>query len=245
MKRSEILEAPVRTARLSRFGDGSMTDDEGWTLGCETDGLDFPEGALIEQWGKGIGYRVRGLAIAGHVFWYRTEAEEEAQVKQERLDADQRKRDEFEAKRAELDAAYDSLPETSQERIDRFRKGNPDFRWQFESYEMGCCTDALKVARYCSVNRIATEFEGDEPTAAENVIAYGRLPWEEQKKAGVNGGHSGNSFGFVVRLAYLWVADPGMVVQEHGALTPLVGCDDYGCTHSEQNDPEQALASAP
>lgn len=40
-------------------------------------------------------------------------------------------------------------------------------------------------------------------------------------------------FGFAVRLAYWYVTDPGAVVAEHGALTPLVGCGDYGCPHPD------------
>ena len=233
MTREDITEQPARVGRVSRFGEGSVTDDAGWTLGCNTDGLDFPEGALIEQWGKGVGYSVRGLAIDGHVFWYRTEAEDQAHSDALIAASDQRKQDDFERDRTKHDAIYDALPEPFRERIDKFRRTNPDFRWQFEPYEAMCCTDAVKIARYCSVHRVATEADGDEPTAAENVQAFAKLPYEEQKKADIDPGHSGNSFGVAVHLAYLCVTDPGLVLAAHGALTPLVGCKDYGCPHPD------------
>ena len=41
--------------------------------------------------------------------------------------------------------------------------------------------------------------------------------------------HSGNTFGFSVRLAYLMAERPDLIAMEHGALCPLVGCKDYGC----------------
>lgn len=82
MVRSDVTEPPGRVTTLSRFGNGSITDADGWSLGCDTDGLDFPEGALVEQWGDGIGFVVRGLAIGGHLFWYRTEAEQSTRAVQ-------------------------------------------------------------------------------------------------------------------------------------------------------------------
>lgn len=146
-------------------------------------------------------------------------------------DKDQADRDRFEADRARLDADYAALPETFQQRIDKFRRTNPDFRWRYEAYEMMVCRDAIKIARYCSVNRLARPEDGHEPTAEENITAFRSLPWEQQQLAGIDDGHSGNSFSMACRLAHWWVTDPGLVVADHGALVPLVGCDEYGCPH--------------
>jgi hypothetical protein len=231
LTREDITEPPVSVGTVEKFDAHSVTDADGWTMHCAAEGVPIAKGDLIEMWGKGLGFTVRGFAVGGHLFWYRTEAQQKAQDEADRLDRDAKRRAEFEAGREKADAAYDALPDTFKARIDRFRAGNPNFRWEFEGYEMASCTDALKIASYCSVNRIA---EGDEePTAADNVLAYQKLPHEEQLKAGISDGHSGNTFGFAVRLAYLWVTDPGRVEFEHGAMVPLVGCRAYGCTHEE------------
>lgn len=68
---------------------------------------------------------------------------------------------------------------------------------------------------------------------ADKVTEYRDLPWEEQAKAGIDPGHSGNTFGFACHLARLWIIGPEAVVTEHGAMVPLVGCKDYGCTHED------------
>lgn len=217
-------------------GDGwSVSSSNGWGCGFRDVGVEPKVGDVLTTFGQ-IGYSFHGQALNGKVAWYLTPAEEEAERLAAMAARDQKKLDDFERNRAAMDADYDALPETFRERIDKFRRSNPAFRWEFEPYEMMCCKDAIKIASYCSVNRIAGEFEGDEPTAAENVVAFQKLPYEEQKKAGIDEGHSGNSFGFAVRLAYLWVTDPGLVVAEHGALTPLVGCEEYGCPHEVSVD---------
>lgn len=232
-ERGWIEEGVITQVTPYSDGDGwSVSYGDHWGCGFRDAGLEPKVGDLLTTFGQ-FGYSFHGQALNGEVVWYLTPEEEQAEHERQVAEADQRRRDEFEQNKAKLDTAYAALPETFQQRIDKFRTTNPDFRAQFEGYEMSCCTDAVKLAAYCSVNRIATEFEGDEPTAAENVLAFQKLPWEEQKRAGVSDGHSGNSFGFVVRLAYLWVTDPGMVVAEHGALTPLVGCEEYGCPHPE------------
>ena len=32
-----------------------------------------------------------------------------------------------------------------------------------------------------------------------------------------------------MRLAFYLLADPKMVIVEHGAMTPLTGCEEYSC----------------
>lgn len=217
---------------LTEYDDSWSVTANGWTCGLsKARTTTTPKlGDIFTTYGQ-IGYAFHGQAINGQVMWYHTIAEEEAEHQRQVVEREQQQRDQFETDRARLDAAYEALPETFRERIDKFRNHMPDWRWKFEAYEMMCCTDAVKIARYCSIARLATEFEGDEPTAADNVQAFESLPYEEQKKAGIDEGHSGNSFGFAVRLAYWYVTDPGMVIVEHGALTALTGCVDYGCPH--------------
>jgi hypothetical protein len=233
-ERGWIEEGVIKDVTPYSDGDGwSVTYGDSWGCGVRDVGVEPKVGDTLTTFGT-IGFPFHGQALNGELLWYLTPEEEEAKRQADIADAARKKREQFEQERPKLDAAYDALPDTFKERIDKFRRTNPDFRWQFESYEMGCCTDALKVASWCSVNRVGEPDGGHEPTAAENIVVFQKLPWEEQKKSGVGDGHSGNSFGFVVRLAYLWVTDPGAVVLEHGALTPLVGCDDYGCPHDRE-----------
>lgn len=214
----------------SEGGGWSVAFDEGWICGVRDVGREPQVGDTLTVYGQ-FGYQFHGQALNGTVLWYLSPAEEAAERERAQAEQDDRRRAQFEAQRAELDADYDALPPTFRERIDKFRATNPDFRWQFEAYEMMCCRDAVQIATYCSTHPLAMEYEGDEPTAAENLRAFQRLSPEEQRAAGLDEGHSGNSFGFALRLAYLWVTDPGAVVAEHGALTPLVGCEEYGCPH--------------
>lgn len=216
MNRSDIIDRPYSVTTVTELHDRAITMADGWTIGCDLD--DIHVGDLVELWGDGIGYPVRGLAVGARIAWYRTHPEQERYLQQQRADRDLRQRDQFEAKRADLDAAYAALPEPFQRRIDRFRSdGGPDWRWKFEPYEMMVCVDAVRIAEWCANQHI---------TIGEFVA----LPYDEQKAAGIDEGHSGNSFGCAVDLARLW-PNPDAVVAAHGALVPLVGCDEYGCRH--------------
>ena len=42
-------------------------------------------------------------------------------------------------------------------------------------------------------------------------------------------GHSGNTLGTARSLATCFLKSPDVVVKMHGAMCPLVGCEDYGC----------------
>lgn len=184
-------------------------------------------GDTARMYGRGLGYPVRGMYIGGRRVFYRTASEHAQDLRKQQDARESEKRREFEGKgRAELDAKYDALPEVFRRRLDKFRATKPDFRWQFEDYEMGCCVDAVKLAGVLKTT--------------EAVRAYAALPYEEQKKQVPDLAydmHSGNSFGFAIRLAMLYLANPEHVVLEHGALTPLVGCEEYGCPHPADASP--------
>lgn len=223
-----IEEGEITRVEPYSDGKGWSVTANGWTSGLNAArdvGTSPKAGDTFTTFGQ-IGYPFHGQALNGVILWYETIEQEEDERQEQTATSVREKHERFEADRARLDAAYEALPEPFRERIDRFRRTNPDFRWEFESYEMMCCTDAVRIARYCSAS-------DDERTTADKVLAFADLPWDEQRKAGIDGGHSGNSFGFAVRLALVWVNYPGRVVHEHGALTPLVGCAAYGCPHPE------------
>jgi hypothetical protein len=201
-----------------------ITDKEGWSFFVDGQQGPMPKsGGTVRFYGNGIGTTVRGLVIDGHAYYYRTEEEESERHKKWCEDGKNRKRREFIEKQAELDAAYNDLPEVFKRRLDRFRSGNPDFRWEFESYEMSCCVDAVNIA-----TKLKT---------VEAINKWRELSFkDQQKQVSIFEGHSGNSFSCAVGLAKYFLTDPELVAVSHGALTPLVGCKDYGCTHPTAAD---------
>ena len=120
-----------------------------------------------------------------------------------------------------------------QRRIQKFRDTNPEFRWEYEGYEMFCCEQAVIYARMFP--------------NVEELSAFHKLPWEQQvakfegEQRNAFDGHSGNTFGFACALARHYITIPENVYREHGALVPLVGCEAYGCPHHPHH-PEQTLS---
>lgn len=203
--------------------------DDGWALN-RSDGWSFyadkitghtpKPGQTAKFYGRGTGYIVRGLVVDGYCYFYRTPEEQEQKDRADENARAKKRVVDFRKNKAALDAAYNDLPPEFKRRLDRFRNGNPNFRRDFEGYEMSCCTDAVNIA-----TRLKT---------VEAIEVWRNLPYEQQQKqVSFFDGHSGNSFGCAVMLAKLWLTNPDAVEFAHGALTPLVGCKDYGCTHEK------------
>jgi hypothetical protein len=205
--------------------------EEGWTI-TRASGWEFyvPRkygveplpGMTARFYGKGIGYPVRGLDLDGQEVFYLSPEQQEEKHRRECERMDRRRKNDFETGRAGLDAQYEALPAVFQRRIDRFRRNNPDFRWEFEPYEMSCCVDAVKIAG------VARESGVDLDQWFSN---FNKADWKKQNAIvpGLFEGHSGNSFGCAVYLAKLYLTEPEHVVKMHGALAPLVGSEKYGC----------------
>jgi hypothetical protein len=175
-------------------------------------------GMKVKYYGKGIGHPIRGVVINDIIFFYRSEEEAKEDHKKYCDELDKKYVEEFEQNKSVMDADYNALPEVFQKRIDRFRSHNKEFRWRYEQYEMFCCKEAIKIATTLKT--------------FEAIKAWKESPQGEQiKLVDLDHGHSGNSFGCATVLAMLYVSKPDMVVDMHGALTPLVGCKDYGCYH--------------
>lgn len=200
------------------------TGDAGLTI--DNPGWEPRVGQAVRYYG-GLGRPVRGVVIDGREAYYRTPEEEAERHRKWVEEKNEKDKAEFEARRTELDAQYESLPKEFKARIDKFRNTNPDFRWRFEQYEMMCCLDAVKIAEWAKTTL--------EPS--QSMVTFQSMSYEKQSElVALTDGHSGNSFGFACRLAYWYVTKPEVVVLEHGALTPLVGCEEYGCPHA--NYPE-------
>jgi hypothetical protein len=225
---------------VAKEGDGwTVQREDGWSFYVPPSPVTPKPGMLARFYGRGIGYIVRGLTLGGVVVFYRSEAEDDAKRKRECEDRERERRYDFEKNRSNMDKRYAALPDVFRERIGRFRQNNPDFRWEFEDYELFCCEQAVAIARTSLVN-VGAEWArgpgGDLPAiksmrmATEWVDAWAKKSWKDQKKAmpELSDKHSGNTFGCAVALARQYLAGPSNVSKIVGALSPLVGSEAYG-----------------
>lgn len=231
----------VLVAEVTPEGDGkgwSIKRDDGWSFFVPPESPVEPVvGMKARFYGKGIGYTVRGLFLNGQKVFYRTPEEQEEEGRRQRAADVRRRYAEFEKNKASMDRRYEALPEVFRRRIDKFRKNNPEFRWQYETYELFVCEQAVKIANTVLVRVGAEHREGDmkhetvAARAAEMLTAFRDATWEEQKRMvpDLDDGHSGNTFGASCALARLYLTQSEDVVRMHGALAPLVGSEEYGC----------------
>lgn len=205
-----------------------------WFLGLDGVHLSCPNdqceqapaiGETARLYGKGLGYPVRGIIIDGRVYSYRTEAEESQRHADWVLGEKRKKQELLEAERGERDARRLALPAVFQERLAGYEKLKPDWRAEFEPYELSVCEDAA---------RIAAHFGSD----LEALERFREQPWKEQSALipGLFDGHSGNSWGAALGLAGRYMRDPALVKGAHGALCGLVGCVEYGCPGGQLGD---------
>lgn len=223
---SDFEDTSIREVRLydDRY---EITSTDGWGFAGVTRAMVEAAGAPEPKVGDALRYYgpkfsiIRGCAINGVVMFYRTEEAQRARNEAERVRESARRQVEADASRERFDAERATMPEVFQRRLARFEKANPHWRRDFEGYEMVCCRDAVLIA-----SALRTR---------DAIVAFQKQPWEEQKAAvpGLDDGHSGNTFGFAVRLAAHYVTDPENVVLEHGAMCPLVGCKEYGDDRAE------------
>jgi len=199
-------------------------NDDTWELNTDMGSILCPKrekytpqaGQIVRFYGKGFGYTVRGISIEDVIFYYRTPEEAAADHAAWCKAEEDKKKAVFKKEKKNMDAVFNALPPVFQQRVERFRQGNPDFRWEFEAYELFCCTEAIKIA------------EKFKTVAA--IDNFRQMPVDAQMKmVNMSNGHSGNTFGCATLLAKLYVSEPELVVKLHGALTPLVGCEAYGC----------------
>jgi hypothetical protein len=214
----EYEEDRITAVEGNRRKGWGITRENGWCFYVPAHSLIEPKvGMMARFYGRGIGYTVRGLDLDGIQVFYRTPEQQREKDQADLLESERKQKAEFERARESMDRRVDTLPRVFRERIEKFRKNNPDFRWKYEGYELFVCEEAIKIAAWCKTT--------------DAIKAFHKLLWEEQKKAGVSDDHSGNTLGMAFRLALWYVTVPENGAKDHGALTPLVGCKDYGCPH--------------
>lgn len=218
----QFSESVIDTVRESP--DGYELTHDGWTLYCpKVEGLPAPSvGETMRSYGRGIGCTVRGIVVGGRVYRYMTEAEENESHAEQCREREAKLEQEFVANRADTDRRIAALPALFRERLEKFqRDGGHDFRRDYEGYELFTCEQAVVIA--------------DALHTGEAIVAFRAASRDEQKVLvpDLSDGHSGNTFGAACLLARTYVERPEFVPKVHGALTPLVGCEAYGCKHPE------------
>lgn len=224
-------EGPIKEVSLYK-GSFSVTLEGGTGFGFKAaylEGRKPPQVGDVCRLYGGWGSRTRGVDLRGEPVFYKTPAELEIEHEKWKANRVVEQKRQFEKSRRKLDRQFAALPDVFQRRISWFRAWNPDFRWDLESYEMSVCVDAVKIA--------------EAMKTPAGVRRFSKMSHKEQqeKVPDLYDGHSGNSFGAAVNLARLYLENPLYVIAQHGALTPLVGCEEYGCAHPRPDDVMAAL----
>lgn len=147
------------------------------------------------------GCEVRGMKINGKQVFYKTQKQVDADHAAWCAKYHEQRRKLFQKEKKSLDKKYKSLPEPFRKRLDFFRNEDPNFRVESESYEMFCLTEAVKIA--------------EAMKTPEEVVKFQKMTFDEQVKlAGIEEGHSGNTFGSACNLAYWLLKDPTKVFKE-------------------------------
>lgn len=162
------------------------------------------------------GSTIRGIDLNGKKVFYKSDAQLNKEHKQWCDNNKKEKKAQFKKDKPRLDAIYNKLPKCFKDRIDKLRTNNPDFREDFENYELFCCEQAIIIANGCKT--------------ADAILKFTKKKWKDQKKMvpKLDSGHSGNTFGVACSLAYWYLEQPQNVTKMHGALSPLVGSKAYG-----------------
>jgi hypothetical protein len=225
------VEYPINDCQYQEYILHKVTKEkEGWELNldgslifwCPEDSPIMPRKEMLARlYGGGFGGITRGLFLNGQKVFYRTEAEQKEKNRKDSELAQSEKRNKFEENKVSYFTRISKLPSVFQERIAKFQNTNPDYDWKFGGYELFCCEQAVKLADY---------FKNDN-----DLLTWNKLEYKEQEKQCpvLDKGHSGNTFEVSVRLAHWYLSSPENVIVEHGALTPLVGCKEYGCPHDK------------
>lgn len=219
----EFQESAIEKVRETE-SSYELTHNGAWVIGCpKVDGLPAPRvGETLRTYGRGIGSVVRGIVVDGRVYRYRTAVEQRADEEREHAERQAQAERDFLANQEAVDARIAALPALFRERLAKFqRDGGHEFRRDYEAYELFCCEQAVVIA--------------DALKTPEAIRAFCAAEWDEQKRLvpALSTEHSGNTFGMAALLARTYVEKPEFVPKQHGALTPLVGCQAYGCKHEE------------
>lgn len=177
-------------------GDGTSVTSDGLTTYLT--GREVKVGDVVTYWDGNaslmMGAMRHGWALNGELVQWKTPLERIAERVQGLAEHDRRQRERLEKGAERRQNDYEGLPAPLKARIDRFVSEKPDF-WLNGDYELFCCTEAVKIAEYVRP-------KVDAGTTPEDAIReFYDAPVGVQREAGVDEGHSGNTFGGACSLA--------------------------------------------
>lgn len=215
---SEMIEADeftdVTVVKATPGDDGwTFIDwkdgDYGGTISCGIRAA-AKAGDTVRLYGSSLlGGSHHGAAVNGELAYWRTPWERFSERVKWLADYDRSKREDFERSKDVLDERVEALPAPLKARIERFRREDPKFRVDSEAYEMAAVGDAPKIARALAAEQGWQLDENLRATAPEPQIeaavkAFHAADYAEQKRRvpDLDEGHSGNTFGAAVSIAY-------------------------------------------
>lgn len=219
----QIDEAPFEHHILTEVteydGDGYGLDFSGMGAFLSTEHGVVPHvGDNVYFYMDGPFRAIRGIAINGVVAFYRTREQQQEKNASALAEHNRKRIEKFEEVREDHDRRIAALPEPFRRRLAYFQR-TPDWRWQYEDYELFCCEQAVLIAAAVPDPERITEFQVYDWQALLDAVP------------GLSGDHSGNTFGFSCALAKIYLKEPDLVPDFHGAMVPLAGCEEYGCEH--------------
>jgi hypothetical protein len=233
-----------------------MKLDDGWCLGIPNGYESWVKpGMRYALYGKPLGI-VRGIVVDGKILRYVTESEQKAKDLEEQAERERRDDERWETRKEAYFKEVEALPDVLKNRFVRFREHCPtDFDKEYGDYELLCCKQATLIAeamrdpasgKQMMVAGIRSTIGDKEVScwdandALLNLEALGYINHDlngyqfeliDKLFPFIDSGHSGNTWGCTMSLAYWLLKEPAVATQLHGAMVYLVGCEAYGCHH--------------
>lgn len=176
-------------------GEATVTFDGGWCTVIPTDRVDV--GDTLTLFGPRFGER-RGVAVNGRIIEYADRNAQRIRFDREQREDERRRKRSYEERKPLLDARIQALPQVLREQIEERLDEKPEFAWDHMGLDY--CLFAFEQG---------AEFAKALKTA-KAVKEFRDLPYDEQRKRvpAMDDGHSGNTFGMAVSVAYSLVTAP-------------------------------------
>ncbi len=172
----------------------------------------------------GVGFPVRGVAVAGKVLWYQSEEDLDFQREVRTIVEEGFRRYRFERMLPEWSARITALPKPLVTKMARIMANRPDRIHRTVPYELFCCEQAAALYRYFPHEQAIYQWAGTDEEERLDYDIPGFLPLA----------HSDNTFGHSVMIARMLHSMPELVPDMHAAMADLIGCEDAGCHRKER-----------